>query len=580
MHSEFPGAARNTFENVRHLVKTAGGPLTALAGLCREAGMELFPRVRMNSHYDIDPASPSYGRLRREHPELLIGRQGEQIPEGGIEWGIKTGLNYAFPEVREYMYSIITELFERFEVDGLELDFMRHPALFRTEEAFQSAYLMTGLVRRVRERMREVGSSRGRTIRLAVRVPPTLADSKRVGLDVAEWIADGLVDVVVVGGGFIPFETSVDEFAAAAEGTGIQVYGCAVRVPPTLADSKRVGLDVAEWIADGLVDIVVVGGGFIPFETSVDEFAAAAEGTGIQVYGCAVRVPPTLADSKRVGLDVAEWIADGLVDIVVVGGGFIPFETSVDEFAAAAEGTGIQVYGCIEALRPAVDERVIRALASLFWKSGASGVYLYNFFTMAGDWNRRVLNQIADPEALARLDKRYEIDQTGPFYPCGAGHSCAFRYASPPAQLPVTLGESYSGEGPLLRFEITDDLEAASADGCLAGCTLSLNLDNLARTHRIDARLNGSALPWSSGRVSHDGWSQWVRSGTAEHTITPSYPVEVMRPGVAVEYDLAPPPLKQGQNELEVHLVGDTEGAGAPVVLTGVDVSVNYRSHE
>ena len=460
MHSEFPGAARNTFENVRHLVKTAGGPLTALAGLCREAGMELFPRVRMNSHYDIDPASPSYGRLRREHPELLIGRPGEQIPEGGIEWGIKTGLNYAFPEVREYMYSIITELFERFEVDGLELDFMRHPALFRTEEAFQSAYLMTGLVRRVRERMREVGSSRGRTIRLAV------------------------------------------------------------------------------------------------------------------------RVPPTLADSKRVGLDVAEWVADGLVDVVVVGGGFIPFETPVDEFAAAAEGTGIQVYGCIEALRPAVDERVIRALASLFWKSGASGVYLYNFFTMAGDWNRRVLNQIADPEALARLDKRYEIDQTGPFYPCGAGHSCAFRYASPPAQLPVTLGESYSGEGPLLRFEITDDLEAASADGSLAGCTLSLNLDNLARTHRIDARLNGSALPWSSGRVSHDGWSQWVRSGTAEHTITPSYPVEVMRPGVAVEYDLAPPPLKQGQNELEVHLVGDTEGAGAPVVLTGVDVSVNYRSHE
>ena len=460
IHSEYPGAARNTFENVKHLVKTAGGPLTALAGLCREAGMELFPRVRMNSHYDIDPASPSYGRFRREHPELLIGRPGEQIPEGGIEWGIKTGLDYAFPEVRDYMYSIITELFERFEIDGLELDFMRHPALFRTEEAFQSGYLMTDLVRRVRERMTEVGSSRGRTIRLAV------------------------------------------------------------------------------------------------------------------------RVPPTLADSKRVGLDVAEWMADGLVDVVVVGGGFIPFETPVDEFVAAAEGTGIQVYGCIEALRPTVDERVMRALASLFWKGGASGVYLYNFFTMAADWNRRVLNQIADPEALARLDKRYEIDRTGPFYPCGAGHGCAFRNASPPAQLPVTLGESYAGEGPLLRFEITDDLEAASADGSLAGCTLSLKLDNLAQAQSLDARLNGRALPRSSGRVSHDGWSQWVRSSTAEHTITPSYPVESRRPGVAVEYDLGCPPLKQGRNELEVHLVGDAEGAGAPVVLTGADVSVSYRSHE
>ena len=456
MHSGHPGAAQMTFENIRHLMKSDGGPLTALVALCRQAGMEFFPRVRMNSHYPIDPSSPSYGRFRTENPELLIGRPDETIPEGTVESGIRTGLNYALPRVREYMCSIITELFERFDVDGVELDFMRHPAFFRTEEAFQNGYLMTDLVRSVRERMTEVGSSRGRTIRLGV------------------------------------------------------------------------------------------------------------------------RVPPTLADSRRVGVDVAEWIAEGLVDVVVVGGGFIPFETPVDEFVAAAQGTDTQVYGCIEALRH-IDEPAISALASSYWKGGASGVYLYSFFTMPADWNRRVLNQISDPKALERVDKRYWLDQTGPITPCGT-FGCAFRYASPSAQLPVTLRENFSGEGPVLRFQITDDLEAASADGSLRKCTLLLKLDDLGPACHLDARLNGTALPWSSSHVSLDGWSKWIRSPTAEHTISPSYPVEAPQPGVVVEYDIGPPTLRQGQNQLEVHLVADRPGQAPPVVLDGVDVTVNYRS--
>ena len=95
---------------------------------------EFFPRVRMNSHYVMDYFHASYGNFRRKNPELLIGRPNETIPEGTIEHGIRTGLNYAFLPVREYMYSIITEFFERFDIDGLELDFMRHPAFFRIRE--------------------------------------------------------------------------------------------------------------------------------------------------------------------------------------------------------------------------------------------------------------------------------------------------------------------------------------------------------------------------------------------------------------------------------------------------------------
>ena len=123
--------SRTVAENVRHLTATSGGPLTVLVELCREADIEFFPRFRMNSHYRKHPASPDYGRFRREHPELLIGRPGEAIPEGSLEWGIRTGLDFSFPEVRKYIASMITELFERFEVAGVEMDFNRHPAFLQ-----------------------------------------------------------------------------------------------------------------------------------------------------------------------------------------------------------------------------------------------------------------------------------------------------------------------------------------------------------------------------------------------------------------------------------------------------------------
>ena len=211
-------------DNLRYLEENHGGPVTLIAAQCRRAGIDFFPSVRMNEHYDMEIDSPSYSRLRRENPHYLIGR-GEDIPGPTLEWGIRTGLNYAVPEVREYMASIIVELISRFDVDGIELDYMRHPGYFRIEEAYANRYLMTDLIRFVREQMDAVSASKGKELDLIVRVPPTIRDCTRVGLDVTTWIQEELVDVMIAGGGFIPFETPVHEFVAAAEGTGCLIYG-------------------------------------------------------------------------------------------------------------------------------------------------------------------------------------------------------------------------------------------------------------------------------------------------------------------------------------------------------------------
>ena len=459
-HSFSASQLTRVAENTKHLIETTGGPLTTLIKMCRDAGIEFFPRVRMNSHYRKDPSTPDYGRFRREHPELLIGRPGEAIPEGSHEWYIRTGLNYAFPQVRTFIASIITELFERFDVDGVEMDFNRHPAFFRSDEAVASCYLMTDLVRHVRRRIDEVAAERGRPIQLAV------------------------------------------------------------------------------------------------------------------------RVPPTLADSKRVGLDVEEWMAEGLVDIVTAGIGFVLFELPVREFVEAAKGTDVKVYGCIEALRPAADKRVIRAMAKRCWDAGADGVYLYNFFPLPGDWRRPILNEIADPESLKRLDARYELDRTdwagltGPHDGLVGDHLAAFRGAMPRLQLPVALHETLTGQGPFIRVEIADDLEAASAEGSLDKCILGLRLDGLTPDDTLDVRLNGEPVLWECSEVSFDGWGQIHLAGRAFEEF-PSATVEVTQEGVGVEFDVGSPPLKYGENHLEVRLVRDGPSPD-DVVLKGVDVTITY----
>ena len=324
----------NHAANIRSLIEERGGPLTAMAELCREAGLDIFPSIRMNSHYDTDPDTPRGGRFRREHPEALIGKPGETFPAGSLEWGVRTGVDYTHPEVRRYMAGVICEMFERFDVDGVELDFMRHPTFFNLKSGYANRHLMTDLVRHVKGRMADVAADRGRRIDLAV------------------------------------------------------------------------------------------------------------------------RVPPTLYDANRLGLDVAAWMAEGLVDIVIVGGGFIPFETPVREFVEAAEGTGCLVYGSIERLRPAVDDDVVRAIAAHHYDAGASGIYLFNYFTKPTEWKRRMFAQLADPAALARLDKRYQMENTRFRWDYSRDlaardlHDYAFQNAVPISQLPVALAETLTPRGP------------------------------------------------------------------------------------------------------------------------------------
>jgi len=186
--------------------------LGAQVEFCRQHGLEIFWSLRMNDRHDSHPAGTrrwTYGLspFKRDHPKYLFG-----VPEDWYKYGREnqrrawSGVDYSYPEVREHIFRLIQEVCEGYDIDGVEMDFFRAPPYFPPGLDNQPARpehldMMTGLVRRIRRMADEVGTRRGRPILLAPRVPLTAELSRFYGLDVEQWLKEGLVDLVLAGHG-------------------------------------------------------------------------------------------------------------------------------------------------------------------------------------------------------------------------------------------------------------------------------------------------------------------------------------------------------------------------------------------
>jgi hypothetical protein len=161
---------------------------------------------------------------KRQHPEYLVGKQGTKYPYGCNRW---SSVDYGMPEVREKVYRILEDVGTRYEVDGLEMDFFRHPVLFRPQMTGEPVTrehcdMMTDLVRRVRAMADEVGRKRGRPLLLAMRGFDSVGFSKALGIDLERWLGEGLIDILSVGG-YFKFEPWGD-LAALGDKYDVPVY--------------------------------------------------------------------------------------------------------------------------------------------------------------------------------------------------------------------------------------------------------------------------------------------------------------------------------------------------------------------
>lgn len=104
-------------------------------------------------------------------------------------------LNWAYPEVRQRKLDYLSEICE-YGIDGLELDFERHPYFFRLDEttSTQRKDIMTGFISDVRD-MLDATAQPSQHRWLSVRIPFHLAEMDEIGIDVTELAAAG-VDIL------------------------------------------------------------------------------------------------------------------------------------------------------------------------------------------------------------------------------------------------------------------------------------------------------------------------------------------------------------------------------------------------
>ncbi len=190
-------------------------------------GVEVFWDMRMNDTHDarIGGYGPVFRpQLKLDHPEWLCGSKQKFPP-----FGTWSAVDYARPEVRDLCYRFFEEVCRRFDVDGVEMDFFRHPCFFKSVAWGRRASraelaMMTDLVRRIRAMTEREGMRRGRPILVAIRVPDSVEYCRGIGLDVERWLQEGLADILVTTGYFRlhSWKTSVE----LGHRYGVPVYPC------------------------------------------------------------------------------------------------------------------------------------------------------------------------------------------------------------------------------------------------------------------------------------------------------------------------------------------------------------------
>jgi hypothetical protein len=117
------------------------------------------------------------------------------VPGGG-GWTDRA-LDYGIPEVREHAMAFVRELLERYDPDGLELDWMRFGYHFRPGKEAEGAALLTRFMREAHSLTRHWSEKRGHPIKLGARVPTHPDAAKGLGMDGVTWAREGLVDMLV-----------------------------------------------------------------------------------------------------------------------------------------------------------------------------------------------------------------------------------------------------------------------------------------------------------------------------------------------------------------------------------------------
>lgn len=191
--AKWPASEKQRFENLQAFFNRGVDPYAVMLAEAKRRGREALLTFRMNDDHGNDFLRTQF---QVDHPEWRLGNE---LYRG------KGALDFGRDEVRDYTFRLIEEAVQRYDCDGIELDFNRFPRFFKDGTTDERVTKMNSLVERVRGMLDDVGRGRGRRLTLSVRPPsnfgnppPTPETARALGCDVLAWARNGWIDFVAV----------------------------------------------------------------------------------------------------------------------------------------------------------------------------------------------------------------------------------------------------------------------------------------------------------------------------------------------------------------------------------------------
>lgn len=168
------------FETMNKFFARGEDPYAIMLAQARKKGLEAMLSFRVNDSHGYEML---LSKFWRDNPQYRIGGS----------------LNFAFPEVRDHVFQLVREAVQRYDCDGIELDFQRHPRYFKpTTPLAERRAAMNDFVERVHKMIVNESAKRKRKLLLAARVPTSVELANDLGEDAVHWADQKWIDFLTI----------------------------------------------------------------------------------------------------------------------------------------------------------------------------------------------------------------------------------------------------------------------------------------------------------------------------------------------------------------------------------------------
>lgn len=191
---DVPGWQQSSWSKALKLYFDNGiDPYVVWAKRCRERGVSPWFTVRMNDlHAVYRPTYGGHSKFWREHPQYWREPFNEKHRDRDLR-----ALDFSHREVRDYVTAFIGELLSRYDVDGVECDWMRFMHHLTPGRERDLSPCLDAVMREVRRHADVAARRLGHPVRVGVRVDSDPKAALGHGTDPFAWAEAGYVDLVV-----------------------------------------------------------------------------------------------------------------------------------------------------------------------------------------------------------------------------------------------------------------------------------------------------------------------------------------------------------------------------------------------